>query len=69
MRKYYTVNGDTWDQIALDCYGEERTLGTLIAANPQHSDVVVFEAGVDLVIPDKSSVALPETLPPWRRSV
>lgn len=67
MRKYYTVSGDTWDQIALDFYGEERTLGTLIAANPQHSDVVVFDAGVELLIPEQPEHPLPETLPPWRR--
>lgn len=67
MRNYTTVNGDTWDQIALDFFGDEKALSGLIAANPQHSDVVVFEAGVELVIPEKSAVTLPETLPPWRR--
>lgn len=67
MRKYYTVSGDTWDQIALDFYGDERTMGTLIAANPNHSNVVVFQPGVELVIPDQPESPLPETLPPWRR--
>lgn len=67
MREYTTVKGDTWDQLALDFYGEEKALGSLIAANPRYSDVVVFDAGVVLTIPEESAVTLPETLPPWRR--
>lgn len=67
MPKYITVRGDTWDQIALDFFGEEKALGGLIAANPRHSDVVVFDAGIELNIPEIPAVTLPETLPPWRR--
>lgn len=67
-KNYITVEGDTFDGIALRFYNDEKQASTLIAANPDYCDVLIFEAGVSLTIPDAATVTPPETLPPWRRS-
>ena len=53
---YVAQGGDTFDSIALVAYNEERMASTIIEANPDLSDVLIFE-----------TVETPETLPPWRR--
>lgn len=64
---YTTVAGDTFDLLALDFYADEKAASAIIEVNPDYCDVLIFEAGVELSIPDEAAVALPETLPPWRR--
>lgn len=64
---HVTVEGDTFDALALHYYDDEKLAHNIIQANPDHGDVLIFEAGVTLEIPDVSTVTLPETLPPWRR--
>lgn len=63
-----TVNGDTFDMLALIYYYDEKQASTIIKANPDHCDTLIFEAGVKLIIPDAETITKPETLPPWRRS-
>ena len=65
--KYITVEGDTFDGLALRFYNDEKLASTIIQANPDHCDTLIFEAGISLTIPAAVSVALPESLPPWRR--
>lgn len=62
-----TVEGDTFDAIALEYYYDEKQASLIIQANPDYCDVLIFEAGVTLRIPIVEDVDLPETLPPWRR--
>lgn len=62
-----TVEGDTFDALALRYYDDEKMASAIIQANPDHCGTLIFEAGVPLTIPDVSAVTLPETLPPWRR--
>lgn len=63
---YTTMQGDTWDILALDAYNDEAKAHVLIHANPQHAGVLIFEAGVQLRIPViEESAAV--TLPPWKR--
>lgn len=69
MSKHITVSGDTFDALALKYYNEEKMASAIIQANPDYCDTLIFDAGVSLSIPDMSDVALPETLPPWRRGV
>lgn len=69
MRKIKTVQGDTFDALALEFYGEEKLASRIIQANPDYCDTLIFEAGIELVIPEVSTVTLPESLPPWRRGV
>lgn len=63
---YTTTQGDAWDSIAYKLWGEERLAHKLMQANPEHMDVLLFPAGVELCVPE---VAKPHTtmeLPPWR---
>ena len=63
---YNTVQGDMWDGIAKKVYGSESGINTLLEANPEYNNVVIFSAGVTLVVPDYK-VQDKEILPPWRR--
>ena len=40
---------------------------TIIEANPDLSDVLIFEGGEAVRIPIVETVETPETMPPWRR--
>ena len=63
---YTTIRGDTWDIMALDAYNEERLAHKIMLANPQYSDVLLFDAGVTIRIPIIEAQAA-ATLPPWKR--
>ena len=62
---YTTIQGDTWDNIALEVYGEERHADYLMENNYAFLETLVFSAGTVLNTP-----ALPKErdgdLPPWR---
>lgn len=64
---HITVAGDTFDSLALQYYNDEKLASAIIQANPDYCDILIFDAGITLTIPAVSTVALPETLPPWRR--
>lgn len=52
-RIYIAVNGDTWDSIAFKTIGDEFMCDKVAAANSRdYSDVVMFEGGERIVIPD-----------------
>ena len=65
--EYTAQGGDTFDSVALSAYNEERMSSVIIAANPDLSDVLIFEGGELVQIPIVETVTTPETLPPWRR--
>lgn len=67
MREHITVEGDTFDGLALRYYKEERLASKIMQANPDYCDTLIFEAGTLLYIPDNNTVEMPDTLPPWRR--
>jgi phage tail protein X len=62
-----TVRGDTFDALALEMLGDEKFAGTIMQYNPDYCDTLIFDAGVELYIPDSVNVVPPETMPPWRR--
>lgn len=64
---YYTIQGDMWDGIAKQLYGDESGVNALLEANQQYADIVVFPAGVILDVPDYEKPAPTSLLPPWRR--
>lgn len=64
---YTAQGGDTFDSIALAAYDEERMASTIIAANPDLCDVLIFEGGELVKVPIVDTVTTSETLPPWRR--
>ena len=66
-KTHITVDGDTFDALALAYYNDEKLASSIIQENPDYCDVLIFDAGVVLSIPDKAAVTPPETLPPWRR--
>lgn len=67
-KQYYTAKGgDTWDRIAFALWTNEGMLHVLIAANPLLADVVIFEGGELVRIPDVEEPLKTESLPPWRR--
>ena len=65
--EYTAQGGDTFDSIALAAYNEERMASTIITANPDLCDILIFEGGELVRIPIVETVETPETLPPWRR--
>ena len=62
-----TVEGDTFDGLALEFYNDEQKSSLIIGENLDYCDVLIFGAGIELRIPVVDDVELPETLPPWRR--
>ena len=64
---HITVEGDTFDSLALQYYNDEKLASVIIQANLDYCDTLIFEAGIELTIPEVTTVALPGTLPPWRR--
>lgn len=66
--EYRTRAGDTFDSLALTMYNEEKLSKYIIDFNPEHADVIVFDANVPLRLPIMEDVETPATLPPWRSS-
>lgn len=66
MTSYVTKKGDMWDQIALDKLGSELYANQLIDANFVYSKTVVFEAGIELMIPSINTTKSDVDLPPWK---
>ncbi|MDA3732390.1 tail protein X [Niameybacter massiliensis] len=64
--EYTTVDGDTFDIIALDMYNDEFKSHLIIQANPSYAKIITFKAGVVLKVPVVEE-DIPETLPPWKR--
>lgn len=52
MNNYTTIQGDTWDLISYRLWGSEYLLPLLLEANMQHRDIVVFDGGIKLNVPD-----------------
>lgn len=66
LKQYTTIQGDMWDSIAFKLYGTENGMNTLLEANQQHADVVIFGADIVLTVPEYNQPKT-STLPPWRR--
>ena len=68
--KYITVQGDTWDSIAFRFYKSENYAGVLMDANPDKIEWFVFEAGIEIIVPDVLEIEaerIARTFPEWRR--
>ena len=66
-RIYKTVSGDAWDLIAYKQMGNESYMKLLLEANRDLVEVLRFEAGVSVVIPDVPATSA-ENLPFWHSS-
>lgn len=66
--EHKTVEGDTFDGLALWYYNDEQLASRIISANLDYCDTLIFDVGVTLRIPIVDTADTPETLPPWRRN-
>ncbi len=68
---YVTTQGDEWDHIAYNLWGKESLFSLLLEANPQHRHMVVFGAGVVLLVPDlpeeADSLVVAKRRAPWKQ--
>ena len=64
MTTYTTVLGDTFDKIALEQLGSEYLLPLLLQENQNYRDVLIFSAGVEIIIPD-TNLDEYEAVPEW----
>lgn len=69
---YTTLQGDTWDQIALKAYGSDVATRDLMAENgtrdPELLTVWRFAFGEVLAVPERTpDTSTTATLAPWRR--
>ena len=64
MTTYTTVLGDTFDKIALEQLGSEYLLPLLLQENQNYRDVLIFSAGVEIIIPD-TDLDEYEAIPDW----
>ena len=70
MATVTTRQGDTWDILAKNAYGNELFMDVLIKANINHRKTVIFPSGVVLNVPDIDTTS-PEyeaNLPIWKQS-
>jgi len=67
MLNYTTSKGDTFDILAFVFYDDPLLASVIIQANPDYSDVLIFDDNVELYIPEIDTTEIPETLPPWRQ--
>ena len=49
-------------------YETPHRVAELISANPEYSDVLIFDAGIELKIPQLEAETI-STLPPWKKGV
>lgn len=66
--EYLTEQGDTFDLIAWKLYDEEMLASEIIQANLDYADVLIFDAGVTLLVPVIEETDVQESVPPWRQS-
>lgn len=69
MNTITTVQGDTWDTIALRTYGNVLRAQELMEAreNVRLLDYQIFPGGVQVAVPDIEESAVPDDLPDWRK--
>ena len=65
-RVYKTIQGDTWDGIAVKVYGDEKYMNELLEANQAYREIIIFPANVSLSLPDIQSQTT-TILPPWKK--
>lgn len=66
---YTTLQGQTWDQIAYEIYGDEFLCDQLMDVNRDRLGYFVFPSGIILNIPSKDKVAIKSVssdFPTWR---
>ncbi len=65
-RVYKTIQGDTWDGIAVKVYGDEKYMNELLEANQAYREIIIFPANVSLSLPNIQTQTT-TILPPWKK--
>lgn len=65
--EYTTRKGDTFDELALQFYDDEKKAHLIIDYNPEYSHYIILDAGLLLKIPIYETEQSSEILPPWKR--
>jgi len=67
--EYVTKEGDRWDKIAYDYYGDPFAYERIIVANPAVPIIPILPSGIKLLIPvvEEEETLASEELPPWKR--
>ncbi len=67
--EHITVEGDRWDNLAWQYYGDANAYEQIIAANPEVEIIPILPGGIKLLIPvieDDETESTTE-LPPWKQ--
>lgn len=65
--EHVTVDGDRWDLLAWDYYGDAHGYARIVRANPHVAPTPLLPAGVRLAIPVIARPVSAHGLPPWKR--
>lgn len=67
--EYITKDGDRWDKIAYEFYGDSTMYEPIIQANPLIPILPILPSGIPLQIPDiaDEEIISNEDLPPWKQ--
>ncbi|MBI4835929.1 MAG: tail protein X [Candidatus Abawacabacteria bacterium] len=70
--EYTTKQGDRWDNLSWEFYGDAKKYEPIVVANPDVPIVPILTAGITLRIPiidelTQSDIIASEDLPPWLR--
>lgn len=66
MDIFVTTQGDCWDLLAYELYGDEKYMQLLIEANWPLLEILVFPSGVEIFVPDMPDEE-DEDSPFWRQ--
>lgn len=67
MMSYQCSARETFDEIALNLYGDERYASVLLEANPLLAHKIRMDGGEILRAPEIAKMDERATLPPWKR--
>ncbi len=67
--EHVTKEGDRWDLLAWEYYGDATAYEEIVAANPDVTMSPMLPSGIKLLIPvrEKAENEATESLPPWKR--
>lgn len=64
---HITKEGQRWDQLAYQYYGDVEKMGLLIESNPHAPIAPTLRAGITLQIPLIEQPSNIQDLPPWKQ--
>lgn len=67
--EHITVDGDRWDNLAWQYYGDANAYEQIIAANPEVMIIPILPGGIKLLIPviEEDETESTTELPPWKQ--